>query len=65
MLFTHTRSHEQVPLLVEPGSLVVMPEEACYTWKHSIPARKADVSQGQRLERGRRISLTFRIVIVG
>ena len=63
MLFTHTRTAVQVPVLVEPGSLVVMQGEARYGWKHSIPPRKTDVYQGQRIERGRRVSLTFRKVM--
>ncbi len=63
MLFTHTRTAVQVPVLVEPGSLVVMQGEARYGWKHSIPPRKTDVYQGQRIERRRRVSLTFRKVI--
>ncbi|MCC7449354.1 MAG: alpha-ketoglutarate-dependent dioxygenase AlkB [Anaerolineae bacterium] len=54
---------QRVPVLLEAGSLVVMQGAARYGWKHSIPARKSDVYEGRKIERGRRISLTFRKVI--
>lgn len=63
MLFTHAKTGAQVPVLVEARSLVVMQGEARYGWRHSIPARKADVVGGRRIERGRRVSLTFRTVV--
>lgn len=63
MLFTHTRSKVQLPLLMEPRSLLILTGEARYAWKHGIPPRKMDVYQGQRIERQRRVSLTFRTVL--
>lgn len=63
MLFTHSRSQAQSSLFLEPGSLLVMQGEARYTWRHSIPARKSDVYNDQKIMRGRRLSLTFRTVI--
>jgi alkylated DNA repair dioxygenase AlkB len=63
MLFWHPRTGVQVPILIEPGSLYVMQGEARYQWKHGIMARKSDVYSGRRIQRGRRISLTFRTVI--
>ena len=47
-----------------PRSLLVLAEDARYLWTHMIPARKSDVVDGQRALRGRRVSLTFRTVIV-
>ncbi len=64
MVFKSLRSEEQVRLFVEPRSLVVMSGEARYHWKHGIPGRKTDVHAGKTVERGRRVSLTFRTVIV-
>lgn len=64
MNFTHARTKQHVPLLMERGSLVVMEGEARHDWKHGILPRKADDFGGQRIERGRRLSLTFRTVIL-
>lgn len=63
MLFTHAKTDAQVPVLLDARSLVIMQSEARYGWKHSIPARKADVVGGRRIERSRRISVTFRTVL--
>ncbi|NDJ63004.1 MAG: alpha-ketoglutarate-dependent dioxygenase AlkB, partial [Chloroflexi bacterium] len=63
MMFTHSASGQQVPVLLEPGSLVVMMGPARHAWKHGIPARKTDTHAGHKLARGRRVSLTFRTVI--
>lgn len=52
-------------LLLEPGSLLVLAGEARYKWRHAIPGRKADKVDGRVRPRGRRVSLTFRTVIVG
>ncbi len=64
MLFTRVKSAEKVPILVEPGSLVVMQDDARYAWKHSIPPRKTDVYQDRTIQRGRRVSLTFRNIVL-
>jgi len=47
-------------LLLEPRSLLVMSDEARYEWEHGIAPRKADVWHGMRVERRRRLSVTFR-----
>ncbi|GIG64546.1 alpha-ketoglutarate-dependent dioxygenase AlkB [Phytomonospora endophytica] len=54
---------EKVPLLLEPGALLVMTGEARYDWLHGIPARKTDRHDGGVVVRGRRVSLTFRTVV--
>jgi alkylated DNA repair dioxygenase AlkB len=46
--------------LLELGSAVVMTGESRYHWQHRIQARKSD----HRVPRGRRVSLTFRNVIL-
>ena len=47
-------------ILLEPNSLLVLQGEARYKWKHGIAPRKID----NGVRRGRRISLTFRKVIL-
>jgi alkylated DNA repair dioxygenase AlkB len=64
MDFTRVSDSHHVPLLLERCSLLVMSDESRYDWKHGIAARKSDVWQGKMLERGRRVSLTFRKVIL-
>ncbi|HWH00255.1 MAG TPA: alpha-ketoglutarate-dependent dioxygenase AlkB [Pilimelia sp.] len=51
-----------VALLLEPGSLLVLTDEARYAWRHGIPARRTDRVHGRVVSRGRRVSLTFRSV---
>lgn len=63
MIFSHTQSQFQVPLLLEPGSLLVMKGESRFLWKHGIPARKTDRYEGRTLVRSRRISITFRTML--
>jgi alkylated DNA repair dioxygenase AlkB len=50
--------------VLEPCSLLIMEKEARYQWKHGIAARKNDVLEGISFSRGRRLSLTFRKVIL-
>lgn len=51
-------------LLLERGSLLVLAGDARYKWRHAIPGRKTDRVGDEVRARGRRISLTFRTVIV-
>lgn len=62
MIFTSLATRVQAPILLEPGSLVVMQGESRTGWKHGIPARKSDTLDGRTLQRSRRVSLTFRKV---
>lgn len=64
MNFTHKDSGDVVPLLLEPRSLVALSGKARYDWMHGIPARKSDAVGGRTLRRSRRVSLTFRKVIL-
>ena len=52
------------PLLLERGSLLVLAGDARYKWRHGIPGRNTDTVGEQLVARGRRVSLTFRTVIV-
>lgn len=65
MFFTNKLDRTiKIPVLLEPRSIVVLTGQARYEWMHSITARRYDEWRGSRLERGRRVSLTFRKVIV-
>jgi alkylated DNA repair dioxygenase AlkB len=55
---------EVKPLLLMPGSLLVLSGEARYQWQHEIRGRKVDHWEGKKMERLRRVSLTFRKVIL-
>lgn len=64
MDFTHPKTLQHVPVLLERGSLVVMQGEARHNWKHGIVGRKSDVFNGRIYQRGRRVSITLRTVIL-
>jgi alkylated DNA repair dioxygenase AlkB len=55
---------DRVDVLLEPGSLLVISGPARYAWRHGIAARKTDRWGDRTLVRGRRVSLTFRTVLV-
>ncbi|MEQ9038993.1 MAG: alpha-ketoglutarate-dependent dioxygenase AlkB [Silicimonas sp.] len=60
--FASQKSSRHMDLLLQPDSLLVMAGEARHEWTHAIPARKTDLVEGQKSQRTRRISLTFRQV---
>lgn len=64
MDFTHSKSGEKSSLLLEPRSLLVLSGDARYVWQHAIAGRKTDRLNGQIIPRARRVSLTFRKVIL-
>ncbi len=64
MSFIKPSTGEKQELLLEPNSLLIMGSEARYDWQHGIPARKNDVYEGVKYPRRRRVSITFRKVIV-
>jgi len=64
MDFTHVDTGEKIPILLEPCSLVVLSSDARYRWQHAISQRKTDKYNGKIIPRSRRISLTFRKVIL-
>jgi len=57
--FVGDRIHEKY---IADGSLYIMSGDARYNWTHCMPARKNDVVDGRRVARGRRISITWRVV---
>jgi alkylated DNA repair dioxygenase AlkB len=60
MDFRHVETGRKESLLLEPRSLLVLSDEARYGWEHGIAPRKRDSWRGMRLDRGRRLSVTFR-----
>ncbi len=55
---------KKIPVWLAPRSLIVLNDEARYEWLHGIAARKWDKWDGRKYERQRRVSLTFRRVII-
>lgn len=55
---------DKIPLLVKPQTLIVMKGESRYNWYHGIVGRKSDKFNGQTHKRQRRVSITFRKVII-
>ena len=53
-----------VPLLLEPGSIVILKGDARYHWLHEIRPRKTHEYRGQKYKLKRRVSLTFRRIIL-
>jgi alkylated DNA repair dioxygenase AlkB len=59
-----SRDGVKIPVLLEPRSVLVMSDVARYQWKHGIPARKHDHYEGEDYTRGRRLSITFRSILL-
>eukprot|EP01130_Rhizamoeba_saxonica_P006872 TRINITY_DN2756_c0_g1_i2.p1 TRINITY_DN2756_c0_g1~~TRINITY_DN2756_c0_g1_i2.p1 ORF type:complete len:1009 (+),score=238.66 TRINITY_DN2756_c0_g1_i2:571-3597(+) len=57
------KGNKNFDLYLEPRSVVVLSNEARYDWTHEIPAHTFDKFKGKRINRKRRVSLTFRKVI--
>jgi alkylated DNA repair dioxygenase AlkB len=62
MDFRYAEDGRRESLLLEPRSLLVLSGESRQGWQHGIAARKKDAWQGRKLQRGRRLSVTFRTV---
>ncbi len=58
------QKEHHVPILLEARSLLVLRGEARYQWTHGIAKRQQDTIDGQVIPRERRLSVTFRNVIV-
>lgn len=64
MDFNHLKTGQKTSIILNPCDLIIMSGAARYEWQHGIAARKTDKISGQSLSRRRRISLTFRKVIL-
>lgn len=59
-----TNKIEKREIFLEQRSFVALSGPARYEWQHSIPARKSDIIGGVKVQRGRRLSLTFRTIVL-
>lgn len=64
MQFMHPKTGAKEELYLQERSLIVLRGPARYEWTHAIPARKSDMVNGFKIERSRRLSLTFRTMIL-
>jgi alkylated DNA repair dioxygenase AlkB len=62
MDFTHSNTAQKTSLFLPSRSLLMLQGDARYHWQHGIAKRKSDVVDGVKIQRGRRVSLTFRNV---
>lgn len=58
------RGGTSIPVLLEPRSVLVLRDEARFEWTHGIGRRKHDVVHETTIPRERRVSVTFRKVII-
>lgn len=64
MQFENAKNACREELYLQERSLIVLSEAARYEWTHAIPARKYDSVGAFRIERKRRVSITFRNMIL-
>jgi alkylated DNA repair dioxygenase AlkB len=64
MEFKHKRTGAVHHQLLETCSLLLLKGPARYQWTHAIPARRKDEWLGESIVRKRRVSVTFRKVIL-
>lgn len=65
MEFLNTQTNEKMSKYLHRRSLLKLEGYSRYYWKHGIKAVKNDWVNGQKIPRGRRISITCRKVIDG
>lgn len=64
MEFTNVKTKVKIPILLYPRSLIVLQGESRYEWQHGIPQRQTDKYEGRKFVRTRRVSLTFRNILL-
>lgn len=64
MTFSSIKNGESIDYDLLPGSAIIFSDEARYQWKHGIVARRFDKIAGINRPRHRRISATFRTVLL-
>jgi len=62
MDITEPRSRRKVSLWLAPRSIVVLSGTVRNVWEHGIARRLKDIVDGRPINRGRRVSITFRDV---
>lgn len=58
------KDDQKIPLFIPPRTLVVMTGESRFNWHHGIPPRRTDKFNQQIHKRQRRVSVTFRKVVL-
>ena len=64
MDFSNPKTGKKKSIVLKEHSLIVLSGPARYEWQHAIPTRKSDIINGIKTERTRRVSLTFRNIIL-
>lgn len=64
MEFVNVNNKQKVEVLLERKSLVCLRGESRYLWSHGIVGRKTDIFNASKYPRTKRISMTFRKVII-
>lgn len=64
MEFIHSKTNEIHNIILNPRSVFILTGDARYIWKHGIRSRKTDMIDGVKISRNRRMSITFRNVIL-
>ena len=62
--FINIKSKDVEKIYLSPRSLLIFSNEARYEWQHCIRPRKTDLVNNNKIYRTRRISLTFRKVLI-
>ena len=65
MDFTEIDGPGSASTWLAPRSMVIMKGAARHLWKHGISRRKRDIVGGMPIQRGRRVSVTFRYILPG
>jgi alkylated DNA repair protein alkB family protein 8 len=64
MRFIKIAGGDVVDVAVPRRSVYIMQDEARYKWNHAIPSRKKDLVEGNVKHRERRLSITYRKVLI-
>jgi alkylated DNA repair dioxygenase AlkB len=59
-----SKEQDKIPLMVTPKTLLVMTGQSRFNWYHGIVGRLSDKFNGQIQKRKRRVSITFRKVLL-
>jgi len=64
MNFTNPETNQKTPLILPSRSLLILKNDARYKWQHGIIGRKTYKIDGKIIHLQRRVSLTFRNIIL-
>ena len=60
-----SRVEDKIPILLEPGDLILLSGEARYKWTHEINrGEESQVWNGERITQSKRISITLRKLVI-